>query len=101
RHTRSLRDWSSDVCSSDLAVVGVIANLTVFFAWRVFWPMATPQAPFAGHADVASMLIAAAAAAALVSGRLGVIPVIGLAALAGEIGRASCRERGWIAVGAV
>src|SRR6266496_5795775 len=22
RHTRSLRDWSSDVCSSDLAVVG-------------------------------------------------------------------------------
>src|SRR5204862_3608584 len=22
RHTRSLRDWSSDVCSSDLSVVG-------------------------------------------------------------------------------
>src|SRR6266576_4669562 len=22
RHTRSLRDWSSDVCSSDLAVIG-------------------------------------------------------------------------------
>src|SRR6266496_6653647 len=23
RHTRSLRDWSSDVCSSDLAAIGV------------------------------------------------------------------------------
>src|SRR5690349_24397449 len=26
RHTRSLRDWSSDVCSSDLAELGVMAG---------------------------------------------------------------------------
>src|SRR5207249_8669852 len=24
RHTRSKRDWSSDVCSSDLAVLGIV-----------------------------------------------------------------------------
>jgi chromate transporter len=65
------------------AVVGVIANLTVYFAWRVFWPDASPGSPFAGRVDVAAMLIAAAAAWALVTRRLEVIPVIGLAAAAG------------------
>src|SRR5699024_11561354 len=29
RHTRSKRDWSSDVCSSDLAVVGLWLNFSV------------------------------------------------------------------------
>src|SRR5690349_23313876 len=41
RHTRSLRDWSSDVCSSDLALAeghvthGISAYLMVFFA--IWW----------------------------------------------------------------
>jgi chromate transporter len=65
------------------AVVGVIANLTVYFAWRVFWPEASGGAPFAGRVDVAAMVIAAVAAWALVTKRLEVIPVIGLAAAAG------------------
>src|SRR6266403_2227069 len=26
RHTRSLRDWSSDVCSSDLSSVGIVLS---------------------------------------------------------------------------
>jgi chromate transporter len=65
------------------AVVGVILNLAVFFAWHVFWPRATPAAPFSGGFDAVSVAIAAACAAALVSKRLDVMPVIGLSALAG------------------
>src|SRR5699024_11356235 len=30
RHTRSKRDWSSDVCSSDLFLMNVVANLIHF-----------------------------------------------------------------------
>src|SRR5690349_22196708 len=31
RHTRSLRDWSSDVCSSDLAQLAKVVNLAVAY----------------------------------------------------------------------
>jgi chromate transporter len=65
------------------AVVGVIMNLTVFFAWHVFWPESSPGSPFGGRFDVASATIAAVAAWALVTKRLEVIPVIGLAAATG------------------
>ena len=65
------------------AVVGVIVNLTVFFAWHVFWPGATAAAPLAVRVDWASVAIAVAASLALVARRLDVIPVIGLSALAG------------------
>src|SRR5437867_12988285 len=33
RHTRSYGDWSSDVCSSDLAICVVGAVMGVLFAW--------------------------------------------------------------------
>ena len=51
------------------AVVGVIVNLAVFFAWNVFWP---------GNArfDAVSFAIALVALAALVTKRLDVIPVV-------------------------
>jgi len=65
------------------AVVGVIVNLAVFFAWRVFWPEASPGAPFAGRFDYASVVIALAASVALVWKRAGVIPVIAASAAAG------------------
>ena len=65
------------------AVVGVIVNLTVFFAWHVFWPGASAAAPLGGRVDWASVAIAVAASVALVTRRLDVIPVIGLSALAG------------------
>jgi chromate transporter len=67
------------------AVVGVIVNLTVFFAWHVFWPGARAAAPFATGVDWASVAIAAAASALLLTKRLEVIPVIGLSALAGLV----------------
>ena len=58
------------------AVVGVIVNLAVFFAWHVFWPASTPEAPFSGGFDAASAVIAVLAFAALWTKRAGVIPVI-------------------------
>src|SRR5438874_7135600 len=33
RHTRSLRDWSSDVCSSDLALHERYVHAVPFFVW--------------------------------------------------------------------
>ena len=63
------------------AVVGVILNLALFFAYHVLWPQG-----FAGRFEVFSALLMAAATLALFRFRLGVVPllagcaVIGLAA---------------------
>ena len=54
------------------AVVGVVLNLALFFAWHVLWP-----AGFAGRFDAFAALVGAAALVALVRYRVGVIPVIG------------------------
>lgn len=53
------------------AVVGVILNLAVFFAWHVFWPQG-----FAGHFDAISAIISLCAFLALFRYKVGVIPVI-------------------------
>lgn len=55
------------------AVVGVILNLAVFFAWHVFWPHG-----FAGQFDGVAALIGACALLALLRYKVGVIPVIGV-----------------------
>ncbi len=60
------------------AVVGVIANLALFFAWHVLWPRG-----LAGGFDVASALIAAAAGLALFRYKVGVLPLLGACAAAG------------------
>jgi chromate transporter len=53
------------------AVVGVILNLALFFAWHVLWP-----AGFSGRFDWFSALVGLAALAALWRYRTGMIPVI-------------------------
>jgi chromate transporter len=53
------------------AVVGVILNLAVFFAWHVFWPEG-----FSGRFEWFSALVGLAALAALWRYRSGMIPVI-------------------------
>ena len=58
------------------AVVGVILNLAVFFAWHVLWPQASTQAPFAGRFEWFSALIGLAAIIALWRYKSGMIPVI-------------------------
>jgi chromate transporter len=53
------------------AVVGVILNLALFFAYHVLWPQG-----FAGRFDTVSALIAAAAAVALFRFKVGVLPLL-------------------------
>ncbi|WP_439887075.1 chromate efflux transporter [Pseudomonas sp. MBLB4123] len=60
------------------AVVGVILNLALFFAYHVLWPQG-----FAGAFDWPSALIALAAAVALLRYKRGVVEVLGACALAG------------------
>ncbi len=60
------------------AVVGVILNLAMFFAYHVLWPQG-----FAGRFDGASALIALGAALALFRFKLGVMPLLGICALIG------------------
>ncbi len=60
------------------AVVGVIVNLALFFAWHVLWPQG-----WGGRFEVASALIALAAAVALFRYKVGVIPLLGACAVAG------------------
>ncbi len=57
-------------------MVGVIANLAVFFALHVLWPAG-------GHFDIAAALIGLAAALALFRFKAGVIPVVLGAGLVG------------------
>jgi chromate transporter len=60
------------------AVVGVILNLAVFFAWHVFWPQG-----FAGPFDAVSALISLCAFLALIRYKVGVIPVIAACGITG------------------
>jgi chromate transporter len=53
------------------AVVGVILNLAVFFAWHVFWPQG-----FTGRFDAVSAVISVCAFFALFRFKVGVISVI-------------------------
>ena len=58
------------------AVVGVIFNLGLFFAWKVWWPHATSLAPFSGGIDGFSMMLTLLATTALLSNKAGIIPII-------------------------
>lgn len=60
------------------AVVGVILNLAVFFAWHVLWPQG-----FSAAFDFTAALISLSALLALFRYKIGVIPVIAGSAFAG------------------
>ncbi|MCY7370288.1 MAG: chromate efflux transporter [Polaromonas sp.] len=62
------------------AVVGVILNLAMFFAYHVLWPQG-----FSGRFDAVSAVIAAAAAIALFRFKIGVMPLLGACAAAGLV----------------
>lgn len=77
-HTRGDLRFTAPLTAITAAVVGVIANLALFFAGHVFWPdgmAAGPNGP--------ALVVAVLALLALWRGWLGVMPVIGLAAVAG------------------
>jgi len=64
------------------AVVGVVLNLALFFAYHVLWPHG-----FDGGLDWVAALIGVLASIALLRYKMGIIPVIGVCALAGLCAR--------------
>ena len=62
------------------AVVGVMANLALFFAWHVFWPRG-----FAGGFDWVAALIAVGAGVALFRFNVGVLTLLGASAAVGLV----------------
>ena len=67
------------------AVVGVIINLAVFFAWHVLWPDGTDTEPFKGEFEWISLIITVAAFLGLWRFKIGIIPVITASAVAGIV----------------
>jgi chromate transporter len=65
------------------AVVGVILNLAVFFAWHVLWPEASANPPLGGRFEWPALVLGAAAFIALFRYKVGIIPVIAVCGAAG------------------
>ena len=76
--THGKLQFTAPLTAITAAVVGVIVNLAVFFAYHVLWPQG-----LGGRFDAASAVIGLAAAVALFRFKLGVIPVIAGSAIAG------------------
>src|SRR5207247_6235801 len=83
RHTSSTRDWSSDVCSSDLTFLKMGALAALVIAAFVL--------PGGGAANFQPLWPAGSAGAWI---RPFGVAMIGVLWAYDEIGRASCRERG-------
>jgi chromate transporter len=76
--TRGLLHFTAPLTGITAAIVGVILNLALFFAYHVLWPTG-----FGGTFDVGSLGIGIAAAIALLYYRRSVPQVIGACALMG------------------
>jgi chromate transporter len=79
--TRHVPVLTAPLTAITAAVVGVIVNLALFFAWHVLWPDSAERG-LAGFDGVAAA-IGAVATVLLFRFRLGVIPLIGLCAAVG------------------
>ncbi|MCX7096845.1 MAG: chromate efflux transporter [Methylococcales bacterium] len=76
--THGKLQFTAPLSAITAAVVGVILNLAVFFAWHVFWPQGQ-----SGHFDGLAALIGSFALLALFRYKAGVIPVIAASGVAG------------------
>jgi chromate transporter len=81
--TRGELKFTAPLTGITAAVVGVIINLAVFFAWHTFWPQATSTAPFAGRFEWFLVVVAVAAFIALWKYKADIMKVIGASALLG------------------
>ena len=81
--TRNELKFTAPLVGITAAVVGVVMNLAVFFAWHTFWPHATADAPFAGTFDWYPLVITIAAFLALWKYKIDIMKVIGVCALLG------------------
>ena len=78
--TRGELKFTAPLTGITAAVVGVIVNLALFFAYYVLWPQG-----FDGRFDIVSALIAVAAGVALFRFNVGVLPLLGTCAAAGLV----------------
>ena len=74
--THGQMKFTAPLSAITAAVVGVIINLAVFFAWKIWWPAATKDALFSGLFEWFSMLLTISAAVALMRYKANVIAVI-------------------------
>jgi chromate transporter len=81
--TRGELKFTAPLTAITAAVVGVILNLAVFFAWHSFWPEATAAAPFSGPFEAIPVVIAMACFIALWKYKADIMKVIGACALLG------------------
>jgi chromate transporter len=81
--TRHAIAFTGPLTAITAAVVGVVLNLAVFFAYHVLWPQATREAPFGGAFEWFALIVGGAAFFALWRYKAGIIPVIGACAVAG------------------
>lgn len=81
--TRGELKFTAPLTGITAAVVGVILNLAVFFAWHTFWPQGTKSDPFMGPFEWFPVVIAIAAFVALWKYKADIMKVIGACALLG------------------
>jgi chromate transporter len=81
--TRGNLKFTAPLTAITAAVVGVIVNLAVFFAWHTFWPQASEAAPFSGTFEWLPVVVAFAAFIALWKYKVDIMKVIGACALVG------------------
>ncbi len=81
--TRGEIKFTAPLLGITAAVVGVVLNLAVFFAWHTFWPQASAAAPFAGSFEWFPVVVAIAAFVALWKYKADIMKVIGVCALLG------------------
>lgn len=83
--TRNELKFTAPLTAITAAVVGVIMNLAVFFAWHTFWPKASAATPFAPPFEWIPVLVAIAAFLALWKYKQDIMKVIGVCALFGLV----------------
>ena len=81
--TRGEMRFTAPLTGITAAVVGVILNLAVFFAWHTFWPQGTAEAPFTGPFEWFPVIVAVAAFVAMWKFKADIMRVIGVCALLG------------------
>jgi chromate transporter len=81
--TRGELKFTAPLTGVTAAIVGVILNLAVFFAWHTFWPKATNALPFAPPFEWFPVVVAVAAFIALWKYKADIMKVIGACALLG------------------
>ena len=81
--TRNELKFTAPLTGVTAAVVGVIVNLAVFFAWHTFFPHGTNTAPFAGSVEWFAVLVSLGAFIALWKYKVDIMYVIGASALLG------------------